>query len=143
MEYNIVSTLNDKQISQLETMFENTFWADGRKRPQIDKMLQNSDIVIGILDAEENLLAFCRLLTDYTYRAILYDMFVDPNQRKQGLGKLLMDTIINHPALNGVEHIDLNCKVELLPFYHHWQFTENTSGMRLMRRYHANSEVSN
>ena len=45
---------------------------------------------------------FSRVITDYTEFASLWDVFIDEQHRKQGLGKALMKYIFEHPALKGV-----------------------------------------
>jgi len=40
------------------------------------------------------------------------------------LGKKLMDAIVGHPALVRVEHFELYCRPELIPFYERWGFKE-------------------
>lgn len=45
---------------------------------------------------------FSRVITDYTEFASLWDVFIDEQHRRKGLGKALMKYIFEHPALKGV-----------------------------------------
>lgn len=137
MTYRIVHQLSDQQVNQLVGLYQNEFWSHGRKRPDVDTMLANSDIVIALVDEADSLAGFCRVLTDGVYRATLYDMIIAPQHRNQGLGRQIMDFLLAHPKLVGVEHIDLACLTDKIPFYQRWQFNEETSNVRLLRRYHA------
>jgi GNAT superfamily N-acetyltransferase len=47
-------------------------------------------------------IGFARIITDYTEFASLWDVFIDEQHRKQGLGKLLMKFVLEHPKLKGI-----------------------------------------
>ena len=98
-------------------------------------MLQHSDIVAGVKNTSSNLVGFVRVLTDYVYKATIYDLVVHPEWRGRKIGKLLMDTVLNHPELHNIEHFDLYCLPEMYPFYARWGFTENVSGLGFMRKF--------
>ncbi len=81
-------------------------------------MLQNTDIIIGFCEVEtQKLVGFTRVITDYVYRAVLWDVMVEESYRGQGLGKALVEAVINHPSLQEVEAISLVCLPEMVPFY--------------------------
>ena len=48
------------------------------------------------------LAGFARVLTDYTFRAHLGDVFILPEHRGLGLGKALVAFVLDHPALRTV-----------------------------------------
>jgi len=75
-------------------------------------MLKNSDIIVALCEhlrcsvavrTSRQLLEFSRILTDYVYRAFLLDVVIRDNYRQQGLGKILMEAIVNHPDLKEIE----------------------------------------
>jgi GNAT superfamily N-acetyltransferase len=45
---------------------------------------------------------FARVITDFSEFASLWDVFIDAEHRKQGVGKALMKYILEHPDLRGV-----------------------------------------
>lgn len=47
-------------------------------------------------------IAFSRVITDYSEFASLWDVFVDEEYRKQGIGKALMKYIFGHCYLQGI-----------------------------------------
>ena len=98
-------------------------------------MLQHTSVIISFEDDSKNLIAFCRLLTDFVYKATLYDVIVHPDYRNQQLGKLLMDAVFQHPQLKDVEHFDLNCLPQMFGFYQRWGFTNELGELSHMRRY--------
>jgi ribosomal protein S18 acetylase RimI-like enzyme len=134
MEYQLVENLSEQQIQQLHNLYQNEFWSKGRKLNDIHTMLQNSDMIFAFADQDDKLIAFARLLTDYVFKATVYDLIVAPSCRDQGYGKKLMDTILEHPALQQVNHIDLHCLPEMFDFYRRWDFTTDLNGVQLMRR---------
>ena len=45
-----------------------------------------------------------------------------------------METVMNDPALASVQHRELYCLEEMLPFYEKWGFTANLPGLFFMRK---------
>jgi N-acetyltransferase len=117
-----VDTLSDTQIEDLHHLFQNEWWTQGRTIEDVRKMLDGS-ITIALADpATTRLIAFARAITDGVYKALILDVIVDESVRKTGLGKALMDAITSHPALAAVQHFELYCRPEMVPFYERWGF---------------------
>ena len=47
-------------------------------------------------------IGFSRVITDFSEFASLWDVFVDEEFRRQGIGKALMKYVFDHPRLKGV-----------------------------------------
>jgi ribosomal protein S18 acetylase RimI-like enzyme len=134
--FEIVDNLTPSQCQVLTELYQKTWWAESRTLTGVKKMIKQSDIVIGIvLATNQQLVGFARLLTDYSYRAVIFDVIIDENYQGQGLGNLLMKTIVEHPSLEKVEALLLFCRPEVLPFYKKWGFSESEN-LHLMFRYH-------
>jgi GNAT superfamily N-acetyltransferase len=98
-------------------------------------MLANSDLVLALIDgANDRLVGFARVLTDWRYRAYLYDVVVAPDWQGRGLGRVLMDALLADDRLAAVEMIELSCQREMVPFYRRWGFTDELGGSLRMRR---------
>ncbi|MFB2768056.1 GNAT family N-acetyltransferase [Pelatocladus sp. BLCC-F211] len=136
MNYQVVEQLTEIQILDLLDLYKNEFWSHKRTRDQVEKMLAGSDIVIGLVDECDRLIAFTRVLTDFIYRATIYDVIVKPSHRNMGLGAKLMELVINHPKLGSVEVLSLYCLPEMINFYERWGFTTDVDELRLMFRGH-------
>lgn len=134
MTYKFVDNLTDKQISELVDLYKNEFWSHQRTHQDVVKMLKASDIIVGLVDSNTQLIGFTRVLTDFIYRATIYDVIIKPTHRDQGLGVKLMDATVNHPQLNQVEYIALYCLPEMMPFYERWGFTSEVGNLKLMFR---------
>ncbi|MDY6803655.1 MAG: GNAT family N-acetyltransferase [Cyanobacteriota bacterium] len=125
MKVEAIAQLTEEQIEDLYQLYKSTWWANNRTVPGIRKMLQNTDIAIGLCEVEsKKLVAFGRVLTDYFYRAVIWDLIVEESYRGQGLGKALMEAIVNHPSLKEVESMSLMCFPEMVPFYEKFGFTQ-------------------
>ncbi|OUL21403.1 GNAT family N-acetyltransferase [Nostoc sp. 106C] len=135
MNYQIVDHLTDNQIVELVDLYKNEFWSKKRTYQDVAKMLAASDIIIGLVDDSKQLIGFTRILTDFVYRATVYDVIIKPTHRKMGLGAKLIDAAINHPQLCEVEQIALYCLPEMIPFYQRWDFTNEVGEIQLMYRY--------
>ena len=135
MNYQVVSQLNETQISELVELYKNEFWSHKRTEEGVVKMLAASDIIIALVTEEKELIAFCRILTDFVYRGVLYDVIVKSSYRKVGFGAKLLDEVVNHPQLKEVENIALFCLPEMIPFYERWGFSNDVVKLELMYRY--------
>lgn len=133
-KYRIVEILTESQVSDLMELYKNEFWSDKRTRDDVVKMLASTDVIIGLVDECDRLIGITRVLTDFVYRAMIFDVIIKPTHRKMGLGAKLMDAVLNHPKLQTVEHFYLNCLPNMMPFYERWGFSDDVGGLKFLRR---------
>ena len=133
-KYRIVEILTESQVSDLMDLYKNEFWSDKRTRQDVVKMLASTDVIIGLVDECDRLIGITRVLTDFVYRAMIFDVIIKPTHRKMGLGAKLMDAVLNHPKLQTVENFALNCLPHLVPFYERWGFSDDVGGLKFLRR---------
>lgn len=127
--------LSEDQLRELHSLYQNEWWCRGRTLEETRRVVEGSDLCFAFVDEETGRLAgFARVLTDFTFKAFLFDVIVAPEYRGSGLGAALIDAVTGHPALRGVQHLELYCLPELVPFYRRWGFTEDLGEIRLMRR---------
>ena len=86
-----------------------SYWAKGRSLKTIEKSIEHS-LCFGVFDDENNQVGFARVVSDLAVFAWLMDVFILPNQRGKGLGKLLIKEIVNYPALKDVKKWGLGTK---------------------------------
>ncbi|EAQ80385.1 GNAT family N-acetyltransferase [Blastopirellula marina] len=131
-----VAALSEAQLVELTTLFQDLWWTPGRQLDGVRIAVENSSLVIGLVDdaAGDRLIGFCRVLTDYVYRAMLHDVVVDPAYRGQQLGRRLMDAVIEHPRLQNVDTITLACSADMIPFYRQFDFDQQESEIFTLRR---------
>ena len=107
------SFLPVKGIEQLQKLFnENTFWAKNRSTKKIKRMLANSDSVVSMWK-NQTLIGFGRATSDKSFRCVLWDIVISEDYQSNGLGKTLIESLLNSKEIRGVEKIYLmttNCK---------------------------------
>jgi GNAT superfamily N-acetyltransferase len=82
-----------------------TYWADKRPRKRIEASIGNS-ICFGVYENDGNRqVGFARAVTDGATFTWVCDVVVDGAARGNGLGKLLMASVMEHPALKGTTMI--------------------------------------
>ncbi len=95
---------SDKDL--LDTKFvhaflvEESYWARERTLEQTKTAIENS-ICFGVYD-RERMIAFGRVVSDKATFAYIGDVFVVEEYRGRGVGKLLMQSMIEHPELQGL-----------------------------------------
>ena len=94
--------LRDGQIDGLLALYRQTFWARHRTRRDVIEMLRHTPLIITAWRGGR-LVGFARLLTDFVYRAVLYDVIVDEACRGEGIGFQMMKRMQSHPKLKRVE----------------------------------------
>ena len=90
---------------------ENTFWARGRNKKQLCKMLTNSTVVVSLWHKDQ-LIGFGRATSDLVFRAVLWDIVIASNRQGLGFGKLIIEAILTNKKIKSVEKIYLmttNC----------------------------------
>jgi RimJ/RimL family protein N-acetyltransferase/GNAT superfamily N-acetyltransferase len=112
-----VDRLSESHIEDLHRLYQNEWWTDGRTLDQVRHMLDATRVLAAFVDPEtDRLIAFARVITDETFKALVLDVIVDSAARQRGLGKMLMDAVTGHQALARVQHFELYCRPELIPF---------------------------
>ena len=97
-------TISDEQERlQLEVVFEylaRAYWSNERPRAVIEKSLQHS-LCFGVYQQTQQI-GFARVVSDHATFAYLADVFILESHQGHGLGKWLVRTILEHPALQGL-----------------------------------------
>ncbi|KQL34321.1 MULTISPECIES: GNAT family N-acetyltransferase [Bacillaceae] len=135
MTYKVIEKLNENQLNHLLALFKNEWWTKNRQTIDIKKMLENSNVVIGLIHEEtDELVGFARVITDTVYRAFIFDVIAKEEYRNSGIGKILMDSILSHPLVRDVDRVELYCPDRLVSYYEKWGFSTDVNGSNLMRK---------
>ena len=129
----IIYNLTDNHIEQLLQMYKGVGWGKDRTIADIKSCVQGSQICIGIIDENNNLIGFTRLISDFIYKAFIFDVMVSAEHRGNGLGQKLMNIVKSHQQLQNVKHFELYCFPEMEAFYESFGFTTDVDGIKLMR----------
>lgn len=134
MSHILVHELTDDHVRQLHVLFQNEWWTEDRPLEEIQAMIRNTRFLFAKIDVKTGrLIAFARVLSDQVFKALIMDVVVHPDFRRQGLGRHLMSSIAEHEKLRGVKHFELYCLNDMVPYYEHLGFTTELGEVRFMR----------
>src|SRR3954447_14888387 len=103
-----LDTIDADRLPQLVELCAGQWWTAGRSPDAVRRMLAGSDVVIALRRRDnDQLVAFARVLTDFTYLAVVLDVIVAPAVRGRGVGALLMDAVLAHPGVADVASVEL------------------------------------
>ncbi len=120
------------QLQQLKRLLDaHSFWASGRSQRQLSRMLAGSQAVVSAWQGAQ-LVGFGRATSDGVFRAVLWDVVVAGEHQGQGLGRRIVEALLQEPALQGVERTYL-MTTKSAGFYEQLGFTAMES-QRLMVR---------
>jgi len=97
-------------IDMIESFLaKRSYWAKGRTREKIVKSIEHS-LCFAIFTTGGKQVAFARVLSDRSVFAWIMDVFVLEEYRGEGLGKMLMAGIMEHPDLQDLERWGLGTR---------------------------------
>ena len=103
----LIST--DKNLLDFDAIFkylnEESYWSKGITPERLKRAIDNS-ICFGIYQHQQQA-GFARVITDKATFAYICDVFILADHRRSGLSKWLMQTIIQHPELQGLRRWSL------------------------------------
>lgn len=107
-----------------------SYWGGERTDLVHERAFENSLCVAAFIGGEQ--VGFGRAITDYAVMAYIADVIVWPEHRGKGIGKLLVQAILDHPDLSPVVHFSLTT-VDAHSFYAAFGFKAEGRYMRLDR----------
>ena len=123
---------------KLLKLFHQAPWAKSRTLEDAREMLRHTDVALCAWDGDQ-LIGFGRVLTDFVYRATIWDVIVDQAYHRQGIGTEIVQRILSHPRLRKVELFWLCTRRP--GFYEKLGFTsKEQTGMVWSRNKHGNTE---
>ena len=132
-QYALINELSNLQLEQLQSLYQHERWSANRTMVETKKLVANSSMIFGILDEQDSLVAFCRVLTDRCIFAYIYDVIVKPDCRNQGLGNMLLKAALAHPELRKLNSIELVCRKEMMEYYKKYGFSADYGKSVAMR----------
>ena len=95
------------QLRELQQLLDaHSFWASGRSRRDLSQMLVGSQAVVSAWQAT-HLVGFGRATSDGVFRALLWDVVVAVEHQGRGLGRRIVEALLQEPPLQGVERVYL------------------------------------
>ena len=119
-------------LRQLQGLLdEHSFWASGRSEHQLGRMLAGSQAVVSAWQGSR-LVGFGRATSDGVFRAALWDVVVAGEHQGKGVGRRVVEALLQAPALVAVERVYL-MTTNSAGFYEQLGFTA-VENQRLMLR---------
>jgi GNAT superfamily N-acetyltransferase len=88
-------------VDAVHGFLHDSYWARGRSRMVVQLAMERS-LAFGLLRGDRTI-GFARVITDFAVVGIVEDVYVLPEYQGQGLGRFLMECLLSHPALSGLE----------------------------------------
>jgi len=132
--YHFVEHIDDRLRRYLMELYRHEWWTNQRREEDVARMLQHTDLLVGVCTDPGQLVGFARVLTDQVFKAVIFDVIVAREHRGAGLGKRIIDYVLDHPMVAGVRHVELYCKPEMIPFYEKWGFTAPGDEVNFLRK---------
>lgn len=114
-------------------LYRFTRWGKSRTVDQLERMIHGSSLCCSVHYENREIVAFCRVLTDFIFRATLWDVLVHPDHQGKGVGSALMEYALQHPSLRQIPLI-LAFTGDLGPFLGKFGFSKSDSTYVLLRR---------
>lgn len=92
-------------LDVVHSFLTESYWAKGIPRELVARSIENS-LCFGVY-SEGRQVGFARVISDYATYAYIGDVFVLESHRGRGLGKWLMECIMQHPRLQGLRRWSL------------------------------------
>ena len=104
-EFWITDDLDRLNLLVVGDLLRETYWAADRTQETVAKSARNS-FNLGLFRCDEQI-GYFRLITDKTSYGYLCDVVVTEKWRGKGLGKWMLECILNHPELK-------TCRIDLV-----------------------------
>lgn len=131
MEYRHLTTAD---LDQLKHLYAQTEWSCNRSADDIAVIYENTDVVSGLF-YEGRLVVTGRVLTDYITKAMIFDVIVENDLRRSGLGTVYMEALLSDPALRKVQDFELYTGKDRFAFYEQFGFKKPHEEFLRLRRY--------
>jgi GNAT superfamily N-acetyltransferase len=109
---------------------EEAYWVPGRSRETVERLVRESTRVIAAYEGDQ-LVGFCRVVSDASNMAWLGDVFVLPDHRGRGIGVELVREAVEFP-----DHRDLQWYLgtrDAHALYRRFGFREPDDGRTMVR----------
>lgn len=100
-KYSVSTNKAKLDFNVIHRFISQTYWAKGIPKSVMQKAIDNS-MCFGVYSAHNEQVGFARVVTDNATFAYLADVFIAPDLQGNGLSKLLVKTIVEHPDLQGL-----------------------------------------
>ncbi len=98
----LISTSRDRlDLDVIHSFLTNCYWAKGIPSEVVVRSIEHA-LCFGIYDRNGAQVGFARVISDFATIAYVGDVFVLETHRGQGLGRWLMQCVMQHPTLQNL-----------------------------------------
>lgn len=135
--YEITTDTSRVDVDAVARWLGASYWAEHRPRRVIERSIANS-LCFSAWDGDRPA-GFARVVTDRATFAWICDVVVDPADRGRGLGKRLVEAILEHPDLVGLRRF-LLATLDAHGLYTQYGFTPLIRPTRWLERFDDSTE---
>lgn len=95
--------------SFIHNFIKATYWGQERTLEETKQTLEHS-LCVGVYTKKNKQIGFARVVTDYVLFGYIMDVFITDDYQGKGLGKNLVDFIINHKTISNLKTVALKTK---------------------------------
>jgi GNAT superfamily N-acetyltransferase len=100
-EFAVVDNQALIDVDAVHDFLRTSYWAKGRSKMVVELAMERS-LAFGLLHRDRTI-GSARVITDFAVVGVIEDVYVLPEFQGQGLGKFLVESLLSHPALGGLE----------------------------------------
>ncbi|HEX2630349.1 MAG TPA: GNAT family N-acetyltransferase [Chitinophagaceae bacterium] len=97
--YSISTDKSKLDVDYIHSVLSKMYWSENIPRETVQRCIDGS-FCFAVYDGEKQI-GFARVITDLTTFGYLADVFIDESYRGKGLGKWLVQTILEHSDMQG------------------------------------------
>src|SRR5690606_3031546 len=131
----LVISPTQAELEQVPRLLTGRYWRQNSSPEAMRTSHERSSAWVGAVDSDGVLMGVARALGDGTARGAIYDVVVDEPLQGAGLGRSLVQLLLDHPALRHCERVLLGTR-DRMRFYEHFGF-RNVAWMNTAEHGHA------
>ena len=97
----IKTGFNNIDFAKVTQMLAGSYWSKGIKIDEVRQGAANSALVVGAFYNGKQI-GYARVISDKTRFGYICDVFVDERYQRNGIGRMMVDHILNHESLTDV-----------------------------------------
>ena len=104
--YQVDDNVSRMQLDVVHGCLQTAYWSPGVQGGVVERAVANS-VVVAVYSPEGDQVAMARAVTDRATFAWIADVFVLPEHRGHGVGRFVVESLLEHPELQGLRRIML------------------------------------
>ncbi|HEY3817303.1 MAG TPA: GNAT family N-acetyltransferase [Polyangiaceae bacterium] len=106
----LVCGLAEDGVQAAAALVAHEYWNRGVDLDRLARAMRGSTVLVGAFDADGRLVATARALSDGARSAWVGDVCVAKEWRGKGLGKAVVEVLLEHPRVRDVDRVRLNTR---------------------------------